>query len=114
MVGPNPPGRSKAISPTICSITSARTINSTFGPGFDDVDFSLEQNTTFHQRYTFQIRSDAFNLMNHPNFGQPLNTISIGKGTVTAGNFGRIVNTRFPVGDAGSSRQLQLTDRFIF
>lgn len=88
--------------------------NSIFGPGFEDVDFSLEKNTTFHQRYTVQVRADAFNVMNHPNFGQPLNEFSIGKGTVTTGNFGQIFSTRFPVGDVGSSRQLQLAGRFIF
>lgn len=88
--------------------------NSVFGPGFQDIDYSLEKNTTFHQRYTFQIRADAFNLLNHPNFGQPLSEFSIGKGTVTTGNFGRISSTRFPVGDVGSSRQLQLAGRFIF
>ena len=88
--------------------------NSIYGPGFEDVDFSLQKDTTFHQKYTFEVRADAFNLMNHPNFGQPISTISIGKGTVTAGNFGRIVNTRFPVGDVGSSRQLQLAGRFMF
>lgn len=88
--------------------------NSIYGPGFEDVDFSLEKNTTFHKRYTIQIRADAFNLMNHPNFGQPISTMSIGTGKVTAGEFGQIVNTRFPVGDVGSSRQLQLAGRFIF
>lgn len=88
--------------------------NSIFGPGFEDVDFSLEKNTTFRQRYTFQIRADAFNLLNHPNFGQPLSEFSIGKGTVTTGAFGEIFSTRFPVGDVGSSRQLQLAGRFIF
>lgn len=88
--------------------------NAIIGPGFEDVDFSLQKDTTFHQRYTLEIRADAFNLLNHPNFGQPINTMSIGNGSVTAGNFGRIVSTRFPVGDVGSSRQLQLAGRIMF
>jgi hypothetical protein len=88
--------------------------NSIYGPGFEDVDFSLQKDTTFRQKYTFEVRADAFNLLNHPNFGQPISTISIGKGKVTAGDFGQIVNTRFPVGDVGSSRQLQLAGRFMF
>ena len=88
--------------------------NSIYGPGFEDVDFSLQKDTTFHGKYTVEVRADAFNLLNHPNFGQPLSTISIGKGVVTAGDFGQIVNTRFPVGDVGSSRQLQLAGRFMF
>ncbi len=88
--------------------------NSLEGPGFADVDFSLQKDTTFHQRYTFEVRADDFNLLNHPNLGQPLATMSVGNGTVTAGNFGRIFSTRFPVGDVGSSRQLQLAGKFIF
>ncbi len=88
--------------------------NSITGPGFEDVDFSLQKDTTLRGHYTFEIRADAFNVMNHPNFGQPLATMSIGKGTITAGNFGQIVNTRFPVGDVGSSRQLQLAGRILF
>jgi hypothetical protein len=40
-------------------------------------------------------------MLNHPNFGQP-------GAVVGTPNFGRIVNTRFPVGDVGSSRQIQL------
>ena len=88
--------------------------NSISGPGFEDVDFSLQKDTTIYRNAVFEIRADAFNVMNHPNFGQPLSTMSIGKGTVTAGNFGQIVNTRFPVGDVGSSRQLQLAARILF
>lgn len=88
--------------------------NSIEGPGFEDMDFSLQKDTTFHQHYTVEVRADAFNLLNHPNFGQPLSTMSIGNGTITAGNFGQIFSTRFPVGDVGSSRQLQLAGRFIF
>lgn len=87
--------------------------NSIYGPGFEDVDFSLQKDTAF-RRVILEVRADAFNLLNHPNFGQPISTFSIGKGTVTAGNFGRIVNTRFPVGDVGSSRQLQLAGRIKF
>ncbi len=88
--------------------------NSISGPGFEDVDFSLQKDTTIYRNAVFEIRADAFNVLNHPNFGQPLSTMSIGKGAITAGNFGQIVNTRFPVGDVGSSRQLQLAGRIIF
>ncbi len=88
--------------------------NSIIGPGFEDVDFSLQKDTKLFKNATFEIRADAFNIMNHPNFGQPLAMMSIGKGTITAGNFGQIVNTRFPVGDVGSSRQLQLAGRILF
>jgi hypothetical protein len=95
--------------------------NLIFGPGFEDVDFSLDKKTTFHERYTIDIKVDAFNILNHPNFAQPSNQFIVnqpttpgGAGSVTAGNFGVITSTRFPSGDVGSSRQMQLSGKFIF
>lgn len=80
------------------------------GPGFEDVDLSLLKNTRFKERYNVQFRADAFNLFNHPNFGQPNRSVSAAAGNT----FGQITSTRFPVGDSGSSRQLQLALKFIF
>jgi hypothetical protein len=84
--------------------------NVLIGPGFEDVDLSLLKNTRFHERYNVQFRADAFNLFNHPNFGQPNRVVS----TAAGNTFGQITSTRFPVGDSGSSRQLQLALKFIF
>ncbi|HUI56535.1 MAG TPA: TonB-dependent receptor [Bryobacteraceae bacterium] len=84
--------------------------NVIIGPGFEDVDLSLFKDTKLTERTTVEFRVDTFNLFNHPNFGQPNRIVS-----TTAGNsFGQITSTRFPVGDAGSSRQLQLALKFIF
>ncbi len=74
------------------------------------MDLSLLKNTRFHERYNVQFRADAFNLFNHPNFGQPNRSVSSAAGNT----FGQITSTRFPVGDSGSSRQLQLALKFIF
>ena len=84
--------------------------NVIIGPGFDDIDLSLLKNTRFRERYNVQFRADAFNLFNHPNFGQPNRTVS----TAAGNTFGQITSSRFPVGDSGSSRQLQLALKFIF
>jgi hypothetical protein len=81
--------------------------NVIIGPGFSNVDFALVKNTKITERVSWQIRVDAFDLLNHPNFGQPGTTL----GTST---FGVITNTRFPAGDSGSSRQLQLAMKLIF
>ena len=44
--------------------------NTLRGPGFVDFDFSLFRNIGLHQeRYKFQIRAEAFNVLNHTNFG---------------------------------------------
>ena len=84
--------------------------NVIIGPGFADVDLSLLKNTRIHERYNVQFRADAFNLFNHPNFGQPNRSVSAAAGNT----FGQITSTRFPVGDSGSSRQLQVALKFIF
>jgi hypothetical protein len=81
--------------------------NVIIGPGFSNVDSSLIKNTKLNDRMMLQLRVEAFNLFNHPNFGQP------GRIVGTPG-FGRITNTRFPTGDSGSSRQLQFALKLMF
>ncbi|MBW4027511.1 TonB-dependent receptor [Acidipila rosea] len=86
-----------------------------YGPGYLDVDFSLVKNTKINNRVQLQIRTDAFNILNHVNFGQPISTLSVSSaGAVNAGQFGQITTTRFPIGDQGSSRQLQVAGKIVF
>jgi hypothetical protein len=80
--------------------------NAVVGPRFDNVDLSLSKTIGFGRAST-ELRADIFNLMNHPNFGQP-------GAVVGSPNFGRITNTRFQVGDVGSSRQVQFAARITF
>jgi hypothetical protein len=54
-----------------------------------------------------QFRAEAFNILNHPDFGQPVNSI-------TSARYGQIPSTRTARGDPGSSRQLQLGMKLIF
>jgi hypothetical protein len=77
------------------------------GPGFADVDLSGEKDTKIFEGLTFKIRVDAFDIFNHPNFGQP-------SGNVQSSTFGQISSTRFATSDGGSSRQLQISGKFIF
>lgn len=81
------------------------------GPGFEDVDLALEKDTQLTGRLAFQLRTDAFNIMNHPNFGQPVSAFTPGR---TSPTFGQLTSTRFPVGDFGSSRQLQVSAKLVF
>lgn len=81
--------------------------NSITGPGFADVDFSLEKNTKMTERVTLQLRADIFDIFNHPSFSRPVVTD-------TSSSFGQISATRFSVGDLGSSRQIQLAGKIIF
>ena len=86
--------------------------NVVIGPGFANVDFALVKNTKITERLTWQIRADAFDLLNHPNFTQPgasATNDSLGSATFTL-----LTGTRNPPGDSGSSRQLQLSMKLIF
>ena len=83
--------------------------NSLRGPGFADTDFSIEKNTAITERVKFQLRADAFDIFNHPSFGNPGTSAVVG-----STSFGVISSTRFPVGDLGSSRQLQIIGKLIF
>ena len=46
-------------------------------PGFEDIDFSIAKTTTIKERASLQFRAEAFNLFNHPNFGQPTNQLGL-------------------------------------
>jgi hypothetical protein len=81
--------------------------NSGVGPGFADFDLSGEKDTKIFEGLTFKLRVDAFDLFNHPNFGQP-------SGNTQSATFGQISSTRFATSDGGSSRQLQISGKFIF
>ena len=85
-----------------------------YGPGFETVDLALVKNTMVREAVTFQLRFDAFNSLNHANLGQPNSTFAVNPTSVSAGTFGQIGSTRFPVGDSGSSRQLQLAAKILF
>ena len=87
--------------------------NAFVGPGFVDVDLALAKNTKITERLNMQLRVDAFDLLNHPNYGQPSRVLSALTGQA-AQNFSTITNTRFPTGDSGSSRQLQFAAKFQF
>ena len=84
--------------------------NALTGPGFADSDVSLEKTTRIAESAALVLRVDAFDLLNHTNFGNP-NLTASGAATST---FGEISSTRTAVGDAGSSRQLQFAMRFEF
>ena len=77
------------------------------GPGFADWDMSAQKQTRIWESVAFTLRVDAFDILNHPNFGQPT-------GNVQSAAFGQITATRFATSDGGSSRQLQLSGKFTF
>lgn len=94
-------------APTVYTGLGTMQRNSFTGPGFADIDLSGEKDTKVFEGLTFILRADAFDILNHPNFGQP-------SGNVQSSTFGQISSTRFATSDGGSSRQLQISAKFIF
>ena len=88
----------------------AMSRNFLVGPGFEDVDLALYKDTKITERVKLQFRCDTFNIMNHPNLAQPNRIVS----TAAGNTFGQISATRSPVGDSGSSRQIQLAMKLLF
>ena len=77
------------------------------GPAFHNTDFSVIKYTNLGDALRLQFRAEVFDLFNHANFGQPGNVVG-------SPLFGRITNTRFPTGESGSSRQVQLALNISF
>ena len=73
------------------------------------MDFSLIKRTPLGTSARLELRLEAFNLFNHPNFGQPGRIAAVG-----STSFGVITTTRFPTGDSGSARQIQLAAKVLF
>ncbi len=84
-----------------CSRNAAR------GPGFFQPDLALSKNTKINERVTWQFRGEVFNAINHPNFLNP-------DGNIASPNFGRSTSTVSSLVGIGTSRQIQLTMKFLF
>ncbi len=72
-----------------------------FGPGRTNLDASLFKDFRPLERLTVQFRTEAFNVLNHPQFGQP-------NATIGSGSVGQITST------VGNPRQLQVALRLVF
>lgn len=77
------------------------------GPGYNALDFALQKTTQISERFGVQVRAELFNMLNRPNFSNPvgyLNDSNFGRSTTTIGNH---VGT-------GTSRQAQLALKLVF
>ncbi len=70
------------------------------GPGSLNIDTSLSKSIRFAEAHRLQLRFDAFNLPNRPNFSDP-------NATLTSPAFGRIQG-------AGGGRILQVSAKYLF
>jgi hypothetical protein len=46
------------------------------GPGFFDMDLSLSKDFAIRERFKVSVGAQAYNLLNHPNFDQPVNDVA--------------------------------------
>ncbi len=82
--------------------------STTYGPGFQRVDFSLFKAIQFSERISAQFRAEFFNILNHPNFNSP----NFGGNGVTAiSNSGNFNSSTF--GEIGSTRDAPFDPRQI-
>jgi hypothetical protein len=75
--------------------------NALRGPGFSNVAFSLFKNIPVTERVRFQVRGEAFNLLNTPAFSNP-------SAVLTTPQFGTVTGTQ------NSNRQIQLGLKLLF
>ncbi len=74
--------------------------NSLRGPGYFDVDLAVSREFKLLEALTLHVRAEAFNALNHPNFGGP-------NGNISSSNFGQITG-------AGDPRILQASMKLVF
>ncbi len=99
---------SKWFNPAAFTVPGAFTFgnarrNSLIGPNLNYSDISVQKKFEIHERLGLQLRFDAFNAFNHPNFGTPAANISV----ATAGTISGTTSS-------GSNRQVQLGGKLTF
>jgi hypothetical protein len=105
----NAPGQSGTLART--------TIN---GPLFTELDMSLTKSIRLTERMRFQVRADAFNVLNHTNFLTGVLTPGLGLGgtsntifNINSPTFGQITEAN-TIGGSGLNRVIQVAGRFEF
>lgn len=76
--------------------------NMLIGPAWRDLDLSLGKSFRVRHGMQLEIRADSFNVLNHPNFGQP--STATGTGVVGGG----------VITSASGARSMQVGGRFTF
>jgi hypothetical protein len=90
--------------------------NTVIGPPLFSVDSSIKKVMALNERLKLQLRLDAFNSFNHPNFGSPNNGLSAdhldanGVPIPGSGSFGTITSLNSNV----SMRELQASLKLVF
>jgi hypothetical protein len=90
--------------------------NALRGPGYFNTDLSLRKNFRLNERFHLQIGANAYNVLNHPNFANPV------ANTADPSQFGQILSTVTPAttpygafaAAAVDARIVQVTGKITF
>jgi hypothetical protein len=100
--------------------------NSLIGPHFRQFDFSLFKNTQLMERLNMQLRFEAYNIFNHPNFANPYLPFFIADPSINGATpNGRYqgsyplsatgdVGIGYPFLGSGGPRSMQIAVKFTF
>ncbi len=90
--------------------------NSIVGPGIAQLDLALVKDTKIHESIRVQFRAEAYNLFNHPQFGQPGNSVfsSIASPTAPNGTLNPTAGIISAIASNSSGRQIQLGLKILF
>jgi len=81
--------------------------NAFYGPHYADTDLTLTRQVVKKEGVKFVVGAQSYNIFNHPNFGNPGNTLG-------TGNFGLISNTQAPpTSPYGSFQGAAVTQRLL-
>jgi hypothetical protein len=108
----DPTGRQRYYDPAAYSLPGVRELgnvgkNTLIGPGFAVWNAALSKNTKLSEGTNLEFRSEFFNVLNRPNFGQPAASIFDASGR-PAGDAGVIQTT------SSTSRQIQFGLKLSF
>ena len=88
-----PAGQSQSTGAGKTLITGDAARNPLYGPGYTNEDLSLFKVLTLPKAMTFQIRIEAFNLLNTAHYDNPVSNMEAGNkfGTITGGYYPRVM-----------------------
>jgi len=106
LFGPNTRNTMNWFNPAAFAIPAAFTFgnagrNTVYGPGMQTLDLALVRSFRLHESKTLEVRGEAFNALNHSNFGTP-------NRFVNTPQFGSITEASTP------GREIQVGARFSF
>jgi hypothetical protein len=81
---------------------------------FTQVDLSLRRQFRSSEHLNFQARAEVFNLLNHPNFGDPDNRLTASTFGEARTMYGRSLGGVSPLYQVGGSRSVQLSLKLQF